>query len=338
MKIGIDYDDVLAPFVSIACGLCNKEKGTSYSAQDITCWGFGGSQAINDVSPYYKDERVFLAQKVYPKAKAFINELMKTDEVFIITAVEGRFMSFRFQQIKEDFPEIPESNIIMGFAKNLVKFDITLDDGPHNILKSGADYPVLMRKPWNKDLSGVLSVNSYEDFLLLVKQIKESSIEGKTVAKQPTIIALIGPTGAKKNLVAKELDSNGFATRVTSIEGECDECNDCAAKTIYGRRIYSYRKSEIETLLADNKNVVCAVDMAGAMMLKRLYPTTLVFCKQSRESMFLEIIKKDMLSPEEKSIRCTSMEQELRNEKLCDLSVRTENVSEAINTIITYFE
>lgn len=66
-------------------------------------------------------------------------------------------MSLRAKQILTAFPDFPEQNIIMGFQKSLVHFDVTLDDGPHNILKSCAKYPVLMRRPWNESLSGILS-------------------------------------------------------------------------------------------------------------------------------------------------------------------------------------
>ena len=88
-------------------------------------------------------------------------------------------MGVRIQQIKAAFPNIPDENIIMGYAKNLVHFDVTLDDGPHNILKSTATYPVLFRKPWNRMLSGVLAVNNYDEFLTLVHQIKSAFMEEK---------------------------------------------------------------------------------------------------------------------------------------------------------------
>lgn len=338
MKIGIDFDDVLAPFVSIACDLCNKEKGTNYSAEDISCWGFGGSQAIHDVSPYYRDKRVFEAQTVSPQAKSFMSKLMKKGDVYIITAIEGSFMTLRYEQIHTAFPELPPSNILMGSAKNLVKLDIILDDGPHNILKSCADYPVLMRRPWNKDLFGVLSVNGYEEFLLLVDQIKNSVIEGKTPSRVPSVVALIGPSGAKKHHLADELAKKGFAEKVTSITSKTMmSSNDIAAKTIYGGREYGYQKSMIEKHLAEGTNVVLAVDMAGAMMLKRLYPTTLVFCRQARELMFLDIVSDQTLSNEEKAIRCTSMENEIKHEVLCDVSVRTEDIENAANAIISFF-
>lgn len=334
MKFGIDFDDVLAPFVSLACDLCNSENGTNYTVEDINCWGFGGSQAVYDVSRYYRDERVFKAQRVSPQAMFFLQELMKRGDVYIITAVEGPFMSYRAEQIKDAFPELPESNIIMGSAKNLVKFDITLDDGPHNILKSCADYPVLMRRPWNKNLSGVLAVNDYSDFLLLVDQIKESMIDGKQFFKKPSIIALIGPSGARKHNVADGLEQAGYAIKLTSTNDVTD--SECAAKTIYGRRQYAYSKEDIERILSSGCNVVCAVDIAGAMMLKRIYPVTLVFCKQSREAMFFDIVSNETYSNEEKAIRCTSMEQELKNESLCDFSIRTDDLDKAMEVMFEW--
>lgn len=338
MKIGIDVDDVLMPFVDIACQLCNVERGTSYSAKDITCWGFGGSLAIKEVSEYYSDERVFLKQRMPQKSIAFLKKLMKENEVYIVTAVSGHFMSLRYKQIKEAIPDFPDDKIIMGTAKDIMKLDITLDDGPHNILKSNATYPVLLRKSWNKDLSGVLAVNTLDDFLILVKQIKESVLTTQCSIRKPTVIALIGPSGSKKNELAKVLFVRNMGQIVNSyrLDKKWEYQESFAAQTIYGRINYGYKMNDLFNVLNNNQNPICVVDMAGAMALKRLYPTVLIFCKQSRESMFLEIMKKNALSSEEKAIRCTSMEQELRNESLCDLSIRTEDLNIACDKIISY--
>lgn len=107
-------------------------------------------------------------------------------------------MSLRAKQILTAFPDFPEQNIIMGFQKSLVHFDVTLDDGPHNILKSCAKYPVLMRRPWNESLSGILSVNHYGEFLQLIDQIKESMLLDKKPVSLPSVIALVGPSGSGK--------------------------------------------------------------------------------------------------------------------------------------------
>ena len=67
-------------------------------------------------------------------------------------------------------------NIIMGFQKSVVQVDITLDDGPHNILKSSARFPVLMRRH-GTELTGLLAVHNYEEFFQLLDQIKSAMIE-----------------------------------------------------------------------------------------------------------------------------------------------------------------
>ena len=75
-------------------------------------------------------------QRVSDEAKAFIRKLQTKGIVYIVTAVYPQFMSKRVEQIKTAFPDFPDENIIMGFQKSVVQVDITLDDGPRNILKA----------------------------------------------------------------------------------------------------------------------------------------------------------------------------------------------------------
>lgn len=70
---------------------------------------------------------------------------MEIADVYFITAVAPAFMGIRAKQILTAFPEFPPENIILGNAKNLVQFDIILDDAIHNVLETPATYPVLMR-------------------------------------------------------------------------------------------------------------------------------------------------------------------------------------------------
>jgi guanylate kinase len=84
-------------------------------------------------------------------------------------------MGIRAKQILTAFPEFPPENIILGNAKNLVQFDIILDDAIHNVLETPATYPVLMRKPWNWKMTGLLSVNQMSEFVSLVRQVQSCS-------------------------------------------------------------------------------------------------------------------------------------------------------------------
>ncbi len=348
LTYGIDFDDVLAPFVPCACELANEEHPELHATpRDITCWGFSGNEKIEIVSQYYGDIRVLERQKVSEEAKDFIRRLMKKGRVYIITAVAPKFMSYRAAQIKEAFPDFPEENIIMGANKSLVQFDITLDDGPNNILKSTARFPVLFRQPWNLSLSGMLSVNNYEEFFQLVEQIKSSLVEDKQIPVIPSVIALVGPSGSNKGELADVLEKNAFAKRIYSystglsgkhrpISEEEFDSADFFAKTAYAGIRYGLRKSDIEKHLDNNKNISILTDICGAVALKQAYPTLIIFCRRSREHMIEAILEKE-ISNEEKKWRLLSMENELKNEHLCDYVVRTENVDAAAEEIMIMF-
>ena len=114
-------------------------------------------------------------------------------------------MSARALRLQRDFPEIPAENILLGTRKDLVRLDILLDDGAHNISHSPATYPVLFRKPWNTHLSGLLSVNAYDDFLHLVEMLRVASATSRPDLSHGGVVCLVGPTGSGKNEITSEL-------------------------------------------------------------------------------------------------------------------------------------
>ena len=81
-----------------------------------------------------------------------------------------------------------------------MQFDIILDDAIHNVLETPATYPVLMRKPWNSKMTGLLSVNNITEFVYLVEQIINASLYRNKNIKNPSVVALVGPSGSGKNM------------------------------------------------------------------------------------------------------------------------------------------
>ena len=212
LTFGIDWDDVISPLNDCAIELANEEYHFEppLTLEDIDSWENTGRASV--IKKYYSDPRLYEMQQVSDQAKAFIRTLQTKGIVYIVTAVQPQFMSKRVEQIKTAFPDFPDENIIMGFQKSVVQVDITLDDGPHNILKSSARFPVLMRRPWNRELTGLLAVHNYEEFFQLLDQIKSAMIEDRVEPAPPCIVALVGPSGSGKNEITRKLCETGRFT------------------------------------------------------------------------------------------------------------------------------
>ncbi|GBU06141.1 guanylate kinase [Faecalimonas umbilicata] len=280
ITIGIDFDDVLSDLNSRAIEMANEKQGLSLMLNDITSWENTGKASI--IKKYYKTKALYKRQFVTNKTKELFRKICKEGEVFIVTAIAPEFMGLRHQQIKEAFPDFPDENIIMGKQKHLIKFDIILDDCPDNVFRSTSSFPVLMRRPWNTDVTGILSVNDLEDFLQLIHQIKNSVAGISHAASEPSVIALIGPSGSGKtewmNRLLKESNiahpisyttnpNNNIIHRYMSLE-EFEKAN-FFEKTMYGGYGYGTKEEDIMDLIQLGYRVVMPMDICGAVTMKR---------------------------------------------------------------------
>lgn len=347
LTFGIDWDDVISPLNACAIRLANREHhfDPPLTMEDISSWENTGRASV--IKKYYDDPRLYEMQEVPEESKAFIRKLQTKGIVYIITAVYPRFMTKRVEQIKRAFPEFPEENIIMGFQKSIVHVDITLDDGPKNILKSRARFPVLMRRPWNRELTGLLAVNNFEEFFQLLEQIKSSMIEDQVEAVRPAVIALVGPSGSNKNAITTALCEHeaftiprAYTTKpvtdgihITVDEEEFVKNRDSFIETtMYAGYAYGTKWKDITAMMEGDRYVVMPMDLSGAIAMKRHYPTVIIFCKCSREHMIAKILEKD-IDNHEKMLRLLSLENEKKNTALCDYVINTEK-EDAVKRIL----
>lgn len=344
LTIGIDWDDVLCDLNARAIELANKEHefNPPLALEEIDTWENTGRASV--IKKYYKEQRLYDAQYVTGEAKKFMSMLCKQADVYICTAVAPDFMGTRVKQIKNAFPDFPEENIIMGFRKSLVKFDVSLDDGAHNILESKSKYPVLFRKPWNHKITGVLAVNTYDDFLQLLEQIKRSMIEGNVSLESPAVIALVGPSGSHKTQLLYNLIDNekfkkpvSYSTNVLCssshkfLPEDAFDKKEMLETTMYAGYAYGTKKKDVEEILNSGSYAVLPLDICGAITMKRYYRTIIVYCKCNKETIIENILSKNITN-EEKKLRLLTLEKEMFNERLADLVMNTEeeNYSEIL--------
>lgn len=330
-KVGLDWDDVTAPFNSEAIAMANEKYNFNppLTLEEITSWENTGRTSV--IKEFYQTEELYKRQVVSEKTKKCIRQLMEIADVYFITAVYPQFMGIRAAQILEAFPELPPENIILGNAKNLVQFDIVLDDAIHNVLESPATYPVLMRKPWNWKMTGLLSVNNMSEFVLMVEQIMNAAMHKSTEIKVPSVLALVGPSGSGKSRIAQQLrQDERFESPLTYCTKKSNKHNylteeefakqNFFEKTRYAGIQYGTKKEDIQAVLDRGNFAVMPLDMCGAIAMKRHFPTAIIYVNKDKEYLIKDIIEEDYTT-EEKTLRLLSIDAEKRNREICDYVV-----------------
>lgn len=340
----LDYDDVLAYCNAYALEIINKnrKKSEHFQLKNIKSF-FTDDGSLKERLKLYNDPEFIASQPLYPGAKEFITALSKKAEIFITSAVPPQCMSARAIRILEDFPEIKPENIILGASKKIYDADIMLDDGSHNVLSSNATYPVLMRRPWNENLSGTLAVNNFDDFLHLIDILFSNTLE-ETNLSSGGIVCLVGPSGSGKTAVTEELIKEDlFVKPVTTTtrakrETETDDAYNFVTEekflkdfekgkfletTVYSGNHYGTSSAEIDKIILKDKIAILPIDICGSITIKNIYreKALLIFIDRSRQEVIMEILNRNVPN-EEKMRRIISLDKEYQNETLCDYTVR----------------
>lgn len=355
LSTALDIDDLLMECTSYAIRLANEEHhfDPPMTIYEKDHWGKLGTRA-DSIYPYFNNPEFYRTQPVYEGAKEFVRRLSQMTEVFICTAVPPQFMGIRAQRIMEEFPEIPADHIYMGARKENIHTDILFDDALHNILTSNAKYPILMRRPWNQEATGMLAVNNYEEFLKLVEVIADSysAIPHPAAQEDPDIVVLVGPSSSGKSKIATRflaentdfeklvsyttkdptaLEVNNWYNYVSleDFRNMCDS-GQMLQSTMYAGHGYGSKTGDIEKILSSGKRVLATMDICGAMSLKTYFKNvTAIYIKRDKKALMANILRKNS-SVEDKVNRLSAIEYEEKNAALCDYVIDFHNYDEAL--------
>ena len=355
LSTALDVDDILMECTSYAIKLANEKYkfDPPLSIYEKDKWGKNGTR-IDSIYPYFNDPEFYRTQPVYEGAKEFVRRLCQMTEVFICTAVPPEFMGIRAQRIREEFPEIPADHIYMGARKDNIHTDIMFDDAMHNILNSSAKYPVLMRRPWNQEATGMLAVNYYDEFLRIVEIIAESYSAGHSSdeAGKSDVVVLVGPSGSGKSKIATRFlaERDDFEKLVsyttkdpTAVEENewynyisledfrsmCDS-GEIMQSTMYAGHGYGSKKNDVERIINQGRRVLTTMDICGAMSLKTHFKNvTTIYIKRDKRALMNNILRKNS-SIEDKVNRLVAIEYEDKNAALCDYVINFDSYDDAV--------
>ena len=358
LSTALDIDDLLMECTAYAVRLANEKYqfDPPLSIHEHKKWGRQGGRS-DVIFEFFDDPEFYRTQPVIAGAKEFVRKLSQMTEVFISTAVPPEYMGIRAQRILEEFPEIPADHIYMGSRKDKIQVDILFDDAMHNILSSSARYPILMRRPWNQEATGMLAVNNYDEFLKLVEVIGDSYCvrPEKLILEEPGIFVLVGPSGSGKSTIAQMVLEKtdqfrklvSYTTNDPTAEKEnqwynyvsidefhrlCDS-GEMFQSTMSAGHGYGSKQEDVQAILSDGKHVLTTMDICGAMSLKTHFPNvTTIYTKRDKKALIRNILRKNS-SIEDKTNRLISIESEKQNAEICDYVVSFDTYEQAVEQI-----
>lgn len=358
LSVALDIDDLLMECTSYAIALANEKYqfDPPMTIYEKDRWGKLGTRA-DTIFTFFNDPDFYWKQPVYEGAKEFVRKLCQMTEVYVCTAVPPQFMGIRAQRILDEFPEISADHIYMGAAKENIHTDILFDDALHNILNSNAKHPILMRRPWNQEATGMLAVNNYEEFLKLVEVIAEShsAIPSPRAPEDPDVVVLVGPARSGKSKIASrflqenpefeklvsyttkepsETPNNRWYNYVSLEEFRAlCESGEMLSSTVYAGNGYGSKRSDIEATFARGKRVLTTMDICGAMSLKTYYKNvTTIYIKREKKALMASILRKNS-SIEDKVNRLAAIDYEEQNASLCDHIISFDDYDDAVQQL-----
>ena len=358
LSTALDIDDLLMECTAYAIRLANEKYqfDPPLSIYEVTKWGKQGTRT-DVIFEFFQDPEFYRTQPVIKGAKEFVEKLSQMTEVFVSTAIPPEFMGIRAKQIMKEFPQIPADHIYMGSRKDKINVDILFDDAMHNVLHSNAQYPILMRRPWNQEATGMLAVNTYEEFLKLVEVIADSySVRPEQYSlNEPSVVVLVGPSGSGKSKIATQVLRKtdkfeklmSFTTKdptaaepnewynYVSVETfrEMCESGEMFQSTMYAGHGYGSCKSDVDAILSRGKHVMTTMDICGAMSLKTNFKNVItIYIKRDKKALLSSILRKNS-SIEDKINRIIAIDYEEQNAAICDYVISFDSYAQAVTEL-----
>ena len=112
------------------------------------------------------------------------------------------------------------------------------------------------------------------------------------------------------------------------------ENNELFQSTMYAGHGFGSKRSDVDTLIDEGKTVLTIMDICGAMSLKTHYKDVVtVYVKRDKRELLKSILDKNSTN-EDKVNRIISIDDERRNEEICDHVVENNGDYDAISNQI----
>lgn len=180
LTILFDADDTVENLCDCWIALLNERYGTSVKIEDVTDWDITlafptlTKQQIFDI---LQDEELWKNLEPMPGSQRVLQKWFDQGyQLYMVTASDYRTCKVKVERILEMFSFLDWEHIIFTSNKQMIRGDILIDDGIHNLL-GGEYFKILFNRPHNKGLDvekySVHRSDTWDDIDALVQEFAE---------------------------------------------------------------------------------------------------------------------------------------------------------------------
>lgn len=181
LTILVDADDTIECLLEAWLGVLNERYGANVALDDVTEWDVSRNfpQLSRDLvyEPLREGE---IWERVQPRLDAveYLKKL-KDDghKIYIVTATHHANFNVKMEQVLlKYFPYIKRTDVIVAYNKSMVRGDVRVDDGVHN-LENCNGLKILIDMPHNRgydaEANDMHRVSHWRDVYELITQYSE---------------------------------------------------------------------------------------------------------------------------------------------------------------------
>ena len=185
LTILVDMDDTIECLLKEWVAWLNARHGLDVKLDDVRCWNL--AKAFPELTeeqvydPLYYHE-LWMRVKPMPDAQEVLKRLQdEGHEIYITTSSNYSTLPTKITQVLfRYFPYITWDHVIVATKKQMIRGDVMVDDGPHN-LEGGEYVKLLMNAPHNRDYDekaqGMTRVFNWEEIYEAIRAVAEGEKE-----------------------------------------------------------------------------------------------------------------------------------------------------------------
>jgi len=188
LTILVDIDDVLNNLLDRWVALLNKKYNLNANAQDLKVWNVQGIYPTLTVEAVYRpmyENEIWAMLSPRPTSVEYIKKMIDDGhDVIIVTAAVYQTLPAKMDWLFAAFPFLSWDNVIIARRKQLIKADVLIDDGIHN-LEGGAFFKILMDSPNNRHYdaaaNGMVRVHTIKEAYEAINKYLGDKPNGKAI-------------------------------------------------------------------------------------------------------------------------------------------------------------